>query len=392
MTVAVVVVGVALLGLVVYLLVSRRNQAVGPELLQQLTERLGGELYRLQSDLQERAVKQIGEQAGNLLELHQNRADQQLKGRQEQIDKALERLGGELERLRGYVGEVDRKRASELEALKTLTEHGQKQTELLRQEAARLVEVLSGNQSRGQWGERMAEDVLRAAGMVEGVQYQRQLTLAGGERPDFTFLLDGAQLHMDVKAPLASFQRYLEAEDARARDQAAADFIRDVRQRVKEVASRGYVAPDQGTVEFALLFIPTERVFGFINEYAPQLIDEALAKRVVICSPLTLFAVLAVVHQAARHAQLDRHAGEVLAVLKEVQGEWDKFKRQLDTVDGRLQSLLKNFNELYGTRTRQLERKLLKVEGLGELELEPPDGPKLLGSPPGEPGEQPLER
>ena len=83
--------------------------------------------------------------------------------------------------------------------------------------------------------------------------------------------------------------------DAPAEAHALRDrFLRDVRDRVKELQGRGYDA-SESTVGYLLLFIPNESVYGFIHENDATLLDDALAKNVVLCSPTTLFAVLGVV-------------------------------------------------------------------------------------------------
>ena len=111
---------------------------------------------------------------------------------------------------------------------------------MVNEHTRQLREVLASQRVRGQWGERMAEDVLRLSGLVEGVNYLRQSTLVGsGRRPDYTFLLpQHLKMHMDVKFPLDNYVRHLEAqselEQRRYRDQ----FLRDVRDRVKELTTR----------------------------------------------------------------------------------------------------------------------------------------------------------
>src|SRR3989442_690290 len=76
----------------------------------------------------------------------------------------------------------------------------------------KLREALSSSKARGQGGERMAEDVLRLAGLLEGVNYRKQTTIDGAGRPDYTFLLpNGRVMHMDVKFPLDNYVRHLEA-------------------------------------------------------------------------------------------------------------------------------------------------------------------------------------
>jgi len=359
-------------GVVAYLVVAGRRVRIDQGSGEQLLARLQAEVARLQGELNERAVAALSEQARTALAGQQEVAAQQLKGRQEQIDASLKVVREELERLRTFVGDVDRRQAGALEELRTVAVQGAKQTELLRQETARLKEVLGGNQSRGQWAERMADDVLRLAGMVEGVQYLRQQQVSGGTRPDFSFLLEGGVLHMDVKAPLVNFQRYLEATEEREREAAAKAFCRDLRARIDEVAGRNYISPQDGTVEFALMFIPSEQIFAFIHEREPTLLDYALERRVVVCSPLTLFAVLRVIQQTLRAAQLNRRADEVIAVLQAVQREWEAFREQLETLGKRLESATQAYERLATTRARRFEKELGKVDLLA-LEAPEPD-------------------
>jgi len=88
-----------------------------------------------------------------------------------------------------------------------------RQTMALTQTTNKLREVLSNTKIRGQWGERLAEDILRMAGFVENVNYLKQKTIDGVRtRPDFTFILpDNLKLNMDVKFPLDNYAKFLES-------------------------------------------------------------------------------------------------------------------------------------------------------------------------------------
>ena len=172
----------------------------------------------------------------------------------------------------------------------------------------------------------MAEDVLQLAGFLEGVNYRKQTTLAGAGRPDYTFLLpNGLVMHMDVKFPLDNYVRHLEADNdverARYRDQ----FLRDVRDRVKELTTRGYLDSADETVDCLLLFIPNEQVYAFVQEHDRDAIDDAMRKKIVLCSPLTLYAVLAVVRQAVDNFRLERTSNEILGLLHDFSLQWEKY-------------------------------------------------------------------
>ncbi len=122
-----------------------------------------------------------------------------------------------------------------------------------------------------------------------------------------------------------------------------------------------------------LLFIPNESVYSFIHEHAPTLGDEALASRVVLCSPFTLFAVVGLVRQAMDSFRMERVSDEILQVLGGFRGEWDNFCDRLEKLGKNITTVQNSYDELSGPRRRQLERKLDRVDDLrrrGGLESE----------------------
>src|SRR4051795_6772022 len=118
-----------------------------------------------------------------------------------------------LEKMDALVRELERDRQAKFGELSAQLRAAGQQTAVLTDTTARLREALAGSKSRGQWGERMAEDVLRTAGLVEHVNYRKQTATGEGGIPAFTFLLPGNQVcHMDVKFPLDNYVRAVEAE------------------------------------------------------------------------------------------------------------------------------------------------------------------------------------
>ena len=291
--------------------------------------------------------------------------EQALKERQNEIDKGLDGLRKELENVREFVTKTDNERVRSIGEVANMVKESRTVTEALRQDTAKLNEALAGGQSRGQWGERVADDVLRIAGFIEGVNYMRQHTTAEGNRPDFTFLLpDERTLHMDVKMPMAAFKRYLDAPSDGERDTAAKEFIRDARMRIKEVTTRDYINPDEGTLDYALVFIPNEQVYGFIHERDPEIVDFALKQHIVICSPLTLFAVLAVIRQSLENFRLESRTREIQSAIVQFRRQWDKYKEQTQKIETSINQLDTRWNELATTRTNQLDKHIDKVDSL----------------------------
>jgi DNA recombination protein RmuC len=362
-----------LLALVGWLLVQQGRAAsreqpparLDPSEAERMVAAFNAHLTEVQGQIQKVGVEQLVRQNKSVLDAETARGEEQLKARQGEIDKGLVEMRQELGKLRELMREVDAKRGESIVKLETVTRESRQQTELLRSETGRLNEVLSGTQARGQWGERMAEDVLRVAGFIEGIQYRKQQQLAGGaSRPDFTFFVHEQLLHMDVKTPMSEYQRYLTCASEAEREGAAKAFRRDVRLRIKEVTTRDYIDPEGGTLDYTLVFIPNEQVYGFIHEHDPELLELALRHKVVLCSPLTLFAILAVIRQASDNFKLTQQTNAILQALGGFNNEWGKFKGQMDKLDNALKRSRVAYDELAGVRTRQLDRQVDRVEAL----------------------------
>ena len=223
----------------------------------------------------------------------------------------------------------------------------------------------------------MAEDVLRLAGFTEHVNYRKQTQVGGGSgRPDYTFdLPKGHVLYMDVKFPLASYLRYLEVGTDAERQAHLKRFLTDVRGRVKELARREYAREgDRPTVDYVLLFLPNEQLTGFIHEHDPALLDDAMAQRVVLCSPLTLFAFLGVIRQAFDNFMIEQTSDEILQLIGKFGQQWGKYTESIEKVKNRLDGVQKELDLLVGTRRRALERPLQQLEDLRVQRNLPVDG------------------
>lgn len=293
----------------------------------------------------------------------------QLDGKKALIDQSVKDIHERLNQLGKYFREVEGERKSEFGRLSSSV------TSLART-TGELHQMLASSQRRGAWGERMAEDILRLAGLIEDVNYRKQSSADADEgRPDFTFLLpNDLAANMDVKFPLESYRAYLDADADPARQAARDQLVKDVRGHVRAVASRGYIDPRGGTVPWVLVFLPSEQLFALVLEAQPDLIDEALGRSVVLTGPMTLYAMLAVIRQAAEQANLMRTADEVLQLLGTFNKQWQRFNESLDKLGSQLDTVQKTFEHLRSTRSNQLTRPLEKIEDLRQQrDLPEPD-------------------
>ncbi len=284
--------------------------------------------------------------------------------RSQAVDVQFDAVHAELRRVTDAVAGWRREGARHQGELAAGLAEAARSTAALATTAGQLRDALANPTARGRWGERMADDVLRLAGLVEGVSYHRQHRLPNGSVPDVTFLLPGGrQLHMDVKFPVANYLRAVDAATPAERRAAESAFSRDVRARIGEITGRGY-ADRETTLGYVLLFVPNEAVYGFMHEHDPELVDLALSQRVVLCSPFTLFAVLAVVRHAAESAALAQTSDEVLACLAGFADQWDRFVAQVEVVGKRLDGAHRAFDDLAGPRRRALQKQLDAVADL----------------------------
>jgi DNA recombination protein RmuC len=293
-----------------------------------------------------------------------------LRHDQELIDQRLDEVrrdvSGQLQQVSDLVAALAASSQRSFGAVEARLRAHAETTESLAATTQSLREALANPKARGQWGERMAEDVLRLAGFVEHVNYEKQRAVEGGRTiPDYTFPLPkGHVLYMDVKFPLAQYLRFLDATTDAERAAHRDAFLRDVRLRVRELARREYHDPARGSLDYVLLFLPNESVSGFVHETDPSLIEDALRQKVVFCSPLTLFAMLGVVRQAYDNLMVEQTAHEMLAIIGSFQQQWVKYGDAVDLVGKRLESASRAFDDLNGTRRRQLERPLARLEDL----------------------------
>ena len=346
-----------------------------------LQAHLGEERARTISAAAEMAARMAGEKLGDSLATGSKHLDLRV----EAFDARAAGIDAQLQRMGDLMANLKVEGAEQHGQLITNLRQATASTQALAETTQHLRQALASPKARGQWGERMADDVLRAAGMVEGVTYRKQTGIAGGSIPDVTFILPGGRLlHMDVKFPVDNYLRHLEATSDHERDAAAKAFLKDVRNRVRELSGRDYIDADV-TLDEVLLFIPNESVWAFIHEQDPQLIDVAMQQKVVLCSPVSLFAVLAVIRQAVDQTRLARTSDEILQCLSAFRQQWTKYADAVDAVERKFSLAQKSLDDLTGTRRRALERQLERIDDLrDERGLADPPVPLPLGDGEGE--------
>ena len=333
-----------------------------------ILENIKASFGNLSFDALSKSTEEFLKLAKSRLESEREISLKELDGKKGLIDQQLQQMTKKLENVSTVIKELEKDRVEKFGQLASHLDTATQQTTALMQTTSQLREALASTKVRGQWGERMAEDVLQLAGFIENVNYLKEKTIEGsGSRPDFTFFLPGdLRLNMDVKFPFTNYIKFLETDVEPEKVKFRSDFLKDVKARMKEVTSREYINPEQNTVDYVLLFIPNEQVYSFIHEQDSSILDEGLKNRVIFCSPITLFAVLAVIRQSVSNFALERTSNEILSLFGAFKKQWDEFLKKLDVLGKRIEDTQKEYESLVTTRRRQLERPLNKIDALRE--------------------------
>jgi DNA recombination protein RmuC len=281
--------------------------------------------------------------------------DRRLQGFQEAIDRRLGDLDLKVDR------RLESAQKTTNEIHERLAEVRSKTAEMVdrAKDLARLEQALRPPKARGGFGELLLENLLRDR--LPPSAFQMQYTFASGERVDAVVHVDRA-IPVDSKFPLDNYNRLVEAEDDESRTLAERQFGRDVKQHIDAIAAK-YIRPDEGTYDFAFMYIPVEAVYyelacgktGALLAYAHE-------RRVFPVSPTTFTAYLQVIALGLRGMQIEQHAHEVMAYVAELSRDFGRFSDDFDKVGTHLQHAQSKYHEA----AKRLDRFETKLERASE--------------------------
>ena len=343
-----------LIGIAIGYTLANQNNTSKEKDLKSIKKEMENTFKAIASDVNKSNTEDFFKLANDKFKNLSKESDTNLEQKKELIDQNLEEMSKKLDSIQ--------KQSTELN---TNLELNKNETANLRNTTTKLREILSSSQKRGQWGERMVEDILKFIGLMENVNYKKQITIESGERPDYTFILPKDKIiNMDVKFPLAHYENFIESEDELVMDNEKKDFLKDVKNHIKTISNRNYIDPSAGTLDYVLMFIPNESIYSFINQEDTSVIDYALENKVLLCSPLTLYAILSLINQATRNFAMEERASDVMKLLSKFKDQWEKYTDMIDKMGRSLGTVQKDYEDLITTRKRQLEKPLNEIESL----------------------------
>lgn len=221
---------------------------------------------------------------------------------------------------------------------------------------------LCNPKTRGAWGEEIAKNCLDKIGLKEGIDYHVQKTTEDGKRPDFSLVVTPDLFcNMDSKFPLTNYTGLCSAKTEEEKQRYKALFLKDVKDRVKEVASKGYIDLKSGTTDFAICFIPNEQIVEFITSEDPEFLDHCISHKVVICTPWTLYSIISLFKLVNKLAFLSKNASDIIKNINQFQKEWEAYKVAETATLKKVESAYAELDTLKGVRTRQLDKSFKKL-------------------------------
>ncbi|HSD98685.1 MAG TPA: DNA recombination protein RmuC [Patescibacteria group bacterium] len=225
-----------------------------------------------------------------------------------------------------------------------------------------LQDFLKSPKLRGNIGEHVLKDLI--AQIFPKNSFHLQYGFRSGEKVDAAIQTDAGILPIDSKFPMENFQKYVKAKTEEEKQLYKKEFGRDVKKHIDAISQK-YILPDEGTMDFALMYVPSESVFYEIANME-DVLEYARTRRVYVVSPSTLYAHLQTILLSFEGKKIESRTKEVFALLRSLQIDHGKVQESLDTLgkhltnaSGQYTQVTKGFATL-GTKissTKHLEEK-----------------------------------
>jgi len=246
--------------------------------------------------------------------------NERLKENAQVLNDTQQSLGERLDNAARVVGGVQKSLGGLEEANRRIYEVGK--------DIASLQEILRAPKLRGGLGEFFLEDLLGQ--ILPPQHYSTQYGFRSGEKVDAVIKLGASLVPVDAKFPLENFKRLLQATGDEERIRAKKQFAADVRKHIDAIAAK-YILPDEGTYDFALMYIPAENVYyeTVIKDEADDernLCQYAMSRRVIPVSPNSFYAYLQAIILGLKGLRIEDRTKEILQYLGRLQGDFAKFR------------------------------------------------------------------
>lgn len=323
----------------------------------QALEKARAQLTETFTALSSQALKNNNEEflklAQENLKQYQAQAVNELEKKEKSIEHLLNPIKETLNKTEQQIRTIEKERKESQGALHKHLESMAQSQATLQDETRKLVTALRRPEVRGQWGEMTLKRLAELAGMVEHCDFfeQEQVrTDEGALRPDMIVRMpDGREIVVDVKTPLDAYINAIEAVDENQRQIQLSRHTKNVKQRINELADKAYWQQFKNAPDFVVLFIPGDQFLTAALDQEPAILENALARQVILATPTSFVALLRAVGYGWRQEQLAENAEHIKTVGEELYGRLQTFTDHLQKLGKSLDSGMKHYNSAVGS-------------------------------------------
>jgi len=330
-----------------------------------LNEKTAERNLKILEERNKEVLREERERSMDIFDERMKRNEQSLDSNKDRIKDLVEKIDSGLKDSQIKIENTEKARISEFSNLKTVIAEHKEITGKLKDSTDNLKNILSNNQLRGKYGEEVAENLLKIAGFVKGINYDSNLSQeTNANRPDFTiYLPDKSKVNIDVKFPYQSLVKFQEVENDLEKKKYFAQFKTDVKQKIKQITSRDYINPEEKTLDFVILFVPNEMIFSVINDKLYDVVEEANEKKVAIVGPVSFITFLRIIHQSYDNFKIQEDLHRVVNLISKFKDEFNKYNNEFDNIGNKIKLLSGQYDKVAGVRTRQLTKIVDQIEG-----------------------------
>jgi len=288
---------------------------------------------------------------------------------QARLEAQLKPVADTLQKFQAQVAEVEKQRAEETGGLKAQIQQLLQASAATQEEARKLSAALRrGAGVQGRWGEQTLRNVLEAAGLSARYDFEEQTstdTEEGRRRPDVTVRLPGGGVFViDAKCSLNAFLELQEAVDDAARDAAGLRHVASVKAHINGLSAKAYWDQFDASPDFVAMFVPLDSALAAALDRAPDLMTEAMDRRVVIVTPTTLFALCKAVAYGWRVEEQAANAQKIADLGKELYKRIAVMGEHAGSVGKALTAAVERYNRFVGSLESQVLTQAKRFEDL----------------------------
>ena len=228
-------------------------------------------------------------------------------------------------------------------------------------EVGSLKSILHAPKLRGNFGEYLLYNLLKDT--LPPKNFATQYQFSDGSAVDAIIRLGKNIIPVDSKFPLESFERYLASSDSESKKKAKTEFIRSVKGRIDEI-SKKYIRPQEGTFDFALMYIPSEGVYYEIltndTQKGYELFDYAMKSRVIPVSPNTFYAYLMAIVYGLKGMKIEEQAESIIKKISGIQKSFADLTEEITTLGKHLSNASAKFSEVK-EKSEKIERQISNI-------------------------------